>query len=399
MTQVGPQNASDAAQSPGALPAAAAARRAWLPPSLRAAQSLAAVAHSFGDGIVRRLLEPHVRLSRRGDSTGRRRGLATSARRTGIDRGSMPELPALHDRDLTVGDASEPPMRVWGAAPHAPPAPPRLQALDSVARHAPSVPRPRVTAEPSTVADRFAAAPPTMSRAVTPTSSPPRAATSPASDELPRRPPTAAERPDEPGTAALRRVDPSGPARSAPRDSPEIDASPPPVVMQRRDRAGPMEVRRPAVERASERTQAADRGPRELARTAVDEHGRTVVVIEPEPRTTGPARGTVPIAAPAPSPRESADAPPSARAIEALIERTMRPTPMPGLEFRLLRSVPRDDEEPARRDADEPSARAPRRPAAPPPAAPPLNIDAVADKVYRLLERRQRLERERKGRV
>jgi hypothetical protein len=61
--------------------------------------------------------------------------------------------------------------------------------------------------------------------------------------------------------------------------------------------------------------------------------------------------------------------------------------------------VPRDDEEPARRDADEPRARAPRRPAAPPPTAPPLNIDAVADKVYRLLERRQRLERERKGRV
>jgi hypothetical protein len=116
---------------------------------------------------------------------------------------------------------------------------------------------------------------------------------------------------------------------------------------------------------------------------------------------------------PAPGPREPADVPPSGRAIEALIERTTRPMPVPGLEFRLLKPAPRDadertgrndgehagrdEDERAGRDADEPKASAPRRPAAPPPAAPPLDVDAVADKVYRLLQRRQRLERERKG--
>lgn len=164
--------------------------------------------------------------------------------------------------------------------------------------------------------------------------------------------------------------------------------------------------RQPAVGRALERAAASDRGPGEGGRT-------TVVVIGPQPVAAGPGGAAAPIAMPAPGPREPADVPPSGRAIEALIERTTRPMPVPGLEFRLLKPAPRDadertgrndgehagrdEDERAGRDADEPKASARRRPAAPPPAAPPLDVDAVADKVYRLLQRRQRLERERKG--
>jgi hypothetical protein len=86
---------------------------------------------------------------------------------------------------------------------------------------------------------------------------------------------------------------------------------------------------------------------------------------------------------------------PSGGLIERLIERTVLPTPLPGFELR-LRS-------PQERPAVEPPADGPPRPSeeqrtgGPPPTQPRLDLDAVAERVYQTLERRQRLERERRG--
>jgi hypothetical protein len=93
------------------------------------------------------------------------------------------------------------------------------------------------------------------------------------------------------------------------------------------------------------------------------------------------------------------DIAPQGRAIDRLIERTIRPVPVPGLEIRVLKPAPTAEE--GGRTADEPRDSKPNvspRPAAASAPPPPLDIDVVADKVYRLLQRRQRFERERKGR-
>jgi hypothetical protein len=84
--------------------------------------------------------------------------------------------------------------------------------------------------------------------------------------------------------------------------------------------------------------------------------------------------------------------------VEQLIERTLLPAPLPGLEVRLVPPEHRLTSE-ARAPAeapDPPPSPEERRPepAAPPPA---LNIDALADRVYQTLQRRQQLERERRG--
>ena len=85
--------------------------------------------------------------------------------------------------------------------------------------------------------------------------------------------------------------------------------------------------------------------------------------------------------------------------VQTLIERTVRPVPVPGLEIRVIERAPRGaQDEPAARSNGDADAGVPPRPAPTPSAAPSLNIDAVADKVYHLLQRRQRFERERKGR-
>ena len=320
-------------------------------------RSAAAVALGFGDGIARRLRAPHALLSLRDEGIGRRPGLATSARRTEIDRAPVPALPALHDRDLPPALPSQPPERVRKALPHEPQARPRLPALAAAPEPVPGAPRPRGAAGESTAPDHLADMSSSRSRIATLDAAPPR------------------------------RAGPSEPTQSASHRPPEIGASPPPLVAPRRERPMAMEVRwQPAVERAA----AAGRDAGEHSPT-------TVVVIGPPPGAAGRGRGAAPVAMSAPNPREPADTPPSARAIEALIERTTRPTPMPGLEFRLVKSAPREADAPAGRDAEEPGASAPRRPAAAPPAAPPLDIRAIADKVYRLLQQRQRLERERKG--
>ena len=87
--------------------------------------------------------------------------------------------------------------------------------------------------------------------------------------------------------------------------------------------------------------------------------------------------------------------------IEELISRTVEPLDLPGLELRLLtpeeRETPPNSPEPAREDIQSSldSSREPATPHIGP--APPLDIDGVADRVYREIVRRQRLDRERKG--
>ena len=83
-------------------------------------------------------------------------------------------------------------------------------------------------------------------------------------------------------------------------------------------------------------------------------------------------------------------------AIERLIERTRQPVPVPGLEIRVMQPSEREAREQHRRkDARERDVV--KTTTAPPPPAPQLDINAVADKVYQTLVRRQRFERERKG--
>jgi hypothetical protein len=118
------------------------------------------------------------------------------------------------------------------------------------------------------------------------------------------------------------------------------------------------------------------------------------------------------------SSRESASAP---SAIARLIERTVRPEPLPNLRFRLL-SPPADDagREPSknsfvepersrtpaeapvplreeREDAKRTEPRQADKPYRRPAAVPQIDIGAVADQVFRMLQRRQRFERERRG--
>jgi hypothetical protein len=84
--------------------------------------------------------------------------------------------------------------------------------------------------------------------------------------------------------------------------------------------------------------------------------------------------------------------------VEQLIERTLLPAPLPGLEVRLVPPEQRVTSE-ARAPADAPyppPSPEEHRPEAT--ASPPaLNIDALADRVYQTLRRRQQLERERRG--
>lgn len=110
-----------------------------------------------------------------------------------------------------------------------------------------------------------------------------------------------------------------------------------------------------------------------------------------------------------------------ASAIATLIERTTHPQPLPNLQFRLLSSPPEpaanDPREislaepnlPRRVDVLTPGDQAPEdvkrtepksidSPLRRPPAMPAIDVGDVAEKVFRMLERRQRFERERRGR-
>lgn len=111
-----------------------------------------------------------------------------------------------------------------------------------------------------------------------------------------------------------------------------------------------------------------------------------------------------------PGPREAAHTgadqtpSPSARqgAIAKLIEHTARPVTLPGLELRLV--SPQKQPSGTRRPAEvaqaerQTTATAPLQPAAPAAPSPPaLDINAISEKVYHRLLRRQQLERERRG--
>lgn len=85
-------------------------------------------------------------------------------------------------------------------------------------------------------------------------------------------------------------------------------------------------------------------------------------------------------------------------AIEKLIQSTILPTSLPGLELRMLAPKEQSPVINAERGQQPgPGATEPPGPAPALPPAPQLNINEVADKVYQTLMRRQQLERERKG--
>jgi hypothetical protein len=82
--------------------------------------------------------------------------------------------------------------------------------------------------------------------------------------------------------------------------------------------------------------------------------------------------------------------------IEQLIEQTPVPGVLPGLELRLVSPEFVKTHHPESRDGTD--EKIPSSPAAPTlPLPPPLDINAVADKVYQTLQRRQQVERERRG--
>jgi hypothetical protein len=120
------------------------------------------------------------------------------------------------------------------------------------------------------------------------------------------------------------------------------------------------------------------------------------VAVEPTPPPVEPTG----LASPATAALTSRPASPpldSALAIERLIERTVLPAPLPGLELRL---VPPDDQPPGEPGSEAPAARPEQRAQTAKPTAaagPPLDLEALAERVYRTLERRQLRERERRG--
>lgn len=82
--------------------------------------------------------------------------------------------------------------------------------------------------------------------------------------------------------------------------------------------------------------------------------------------------------------------------VEKIIERKREPVPLPGLEIRIVRPVERETADERTRVGDTDRS-IPSKPAPPPPAAPQLDINAVADRVYQTLLGREQFERERKG--
>ena len=87
--------------------------------------------------------------------------------------------------------------------------------------------------------------------------------------------------------------------------------------------------------------------------------------------------------------------------IERLINQTVAPVALPGIQLRLLTP----DAAEAASKASTPNtpqggrstAEKPKEPAPISATPPPLDIDAVANKVYQTLQRRHRLEQERRG--
>jgi len=358
---------------------------------------MAASARGFGAGTVQKLLAWHGRMSRWGEGMGAPRRAATAARRIEVQGASLPELSSSPYQESPLIRASALPMADREAVPPLEPTiEPRLQTLAALPKEPPTAPRHRGSAgdqDPAT-AERYVVppSPPAARPFATPAASASPIAPSRAPAGVLRRrpqptPPSAT--PSEPAFAPPGRGSAAAPAwesAAAPGRGPETEAS-----------------WRPAIERRSPRASVSDESSGESGRMAV-------AVIEPQPSPVpepalpvAAGRSGAEISVPAPDrsgfPAGSPGPAPSGQAVAKLIERTIRPVPVPGLEIRLLNPAPREgDDERAGRDTREPDAGARPRPAPPPVPPPPLDIDAVADKVYRLLQRRQRFERERKGR-
>lgn len=102
----------------------------------------------------------------------------------------------------------------------------------------------------------------------------------------------------------------------------------------------------------------------------------------------------------APMPAQPVSMPTAQGAIEQLIEQTVLPVALPGLELRLVRHE--QQASPMHRSAHPAEDGQSTMPVSTPPASvaaapPPLDINAIAEKVFTTLMCRQRLERERRG--
>lgn len=390
MTQGEPQTSGD----PGTGLPGAAARRSWQPSSLRAAQSISAAARGLGPSMVDGFLAWHERLSRRGEGLTAPLRPATFGGRIEAVRAPVREPSSLRHPDTPlVRTAAIPSADTHAVRQIEPTVRPTPQAFAALPNEAPAAPRLRVSAgrqDPVRV-QRFAAPPSPLAASASATAAPPPRPSALSSAPVRRQPHEAAAAgftPHEPAPVPPERTRSAAPAfesAAIPSGGPEIEASP-----------------RPPIERHGEPARVSDEHWGEDRRTAV-------VVIErqaPAIRASAPPAAAERSAAGASVPLHGSEpsvvrpgAAPQGRAIEKLIERTIRPVPVPGLEIRLLKPAPRaEDDERTADEPGEPSASASPRPAPAPAPPPPLDIEAVADKVYRLLQRRQRFERERKGR-
>ena len=160
-------------------------------------------------------------------------------------------------------------------------------------------------------------------------------------------------------------------------------------------------VRRPGTESAPDHRglPAATATTRPWSRQAA--HAEADQAPSPLVPWTAPGEARPPLA-----PRRAAaisHSPPDAQgAIAKLIEQTARPGRLPGLEMRLVspEKPPSGTRRPAEvaQDGRQTTAAAPLPPPAPAAPSPPaLDINAISEKVYDRLLRRQRLERERRG--
>jgi hypothetical protein len=361
----------------GAELPATAARRTWQPSSMLAAQSMAASARGFNTGMMHELPTLHGRLSRRSESI----GIVAAQHR------AMAERPiAIHGAPMlerfSALDQAPPLIRTFAlptldaeAVSQSEPMITKLQMLAALPKQGRALPRRLLRGDrhdPAT-AERFVVLP---SPSVAQPSEPPA---SPARPSLPSRaPPPVLRRRPEAAALAFRPSEPASVSRG---------------LVRADDRA-------PATAESFASVSAVSSG--EQARTTVAVIQPRAVTVRGAVRPVTAERSAMEMAARAPDRVEPSvgrsHTAPSVRAITQLIEQTIRPAPLPGLEVRLLNAAPRaGNDQHAIRDSKESSASVPpRRQAAPP--SPPLNIDAIADKVYHVLQRRQRFERERKGR-
>jgi hypothetical protein len=87
-------------------------------------------------------------------------------------------------------------------------------------------------------------------------------------------------------------------------------------------------------------------------------------------------------------------------AVEKLIENAFLPNPIPNLEMRLVipeNGTSQSNQHPKEASDSQTVTDTSGSPPSVPPPQPNLDINAIADKVYHTLQRRQQFERERRG--